>query len=245
MLTCRAHEYREMDERVSLTGAVELEPLSDRDIREYYLKNLPSVWDWLANDEELRHALRTPLLLSLFAFAYSHGTNEGEGLSGMSPVDLKDKIIGALVRYRYEREARKARPNTSLVEIYLVLGQAATYDVLTGVDVGLKIHHSQPLEVSISECRTDDVVMFLEDATRLNLLVRDVHGELRFLHLLLRDHFCIHFARQQLRSSDPHARASAAKALCKLDDEKSISYGENTHRCIPDAGKSMMDLCHA
>jgi len=120
---------------------VTLQNLTDPQIRDYLSADVPDLWAALEADEELRDVVRTPLLLSLFAFGYKDQGEEAAKLRDLraSPGDLRDAIFGEYVRERYEHEERKLKLRKppekmpfTLDEIYEVLGFAAM--VATGPD---------------------------------------------------------------------------------------------------------------
>ena len=76
IVTCRAKDYREIGKKIGLKGAVTLQQLTDAQIRDYLSAEVPDLWATLEADEELREVTRTPLLLSLFAFAYRDASAE-------------------------------------------------------------------------------------------------------------------------------------------------------------------------
>lgn len=130
IITCRVKDYADLRQNgqvfLPLNGAITLNPLTDVQMQ-LYLETHPELWAALQQDAHLRELARTPLLLSLFAFAFADLREQAdevrrltdglraEGLSAWSdglPLDLgsgdlRDRIFSAYVRRRYLHEARK------------------------------------------------------------------------------------------------------------------------------------------
>ncbi len=70
LVTCRVKDYAAIDQQIPLEGAITLQPLSDDLLREY-LSDHPRIYDAIQADDNLRDLARTPLLLSLIAFAWN------------------------------------------------------------------------------------------------------------------------------------------------------------------------------
>ena len=131
LVTCRAKEYAEIGEKLRLNGAVRLLPLQDDQVREY-LREQPDLWEAICKDEALREMTRTPLLLSLFMFAYAGLGEDTARLRDLSesPSKLRAAVICSYITRRYDHEARKLRIQRptgqvpfSLESVYNVLGR--------------------------------------------------------------------------------------------------------------------------
>jgi hypothetical protein len=125
-VTCRIKDYTDIGAKLPLTGAVTLQPLNDDQMHDY-LGDLPDLWAALESDDDLREVARTPLLLSLFTFAFRDLPDEAKQLRSLQRGDLRDKIFVTYAWKRYEHEQRKLHADLpfSLVEIYEVLGALA------------------------------------------------------------------------------------------------------------------------
>jgi len=175
---------------------VTLQPLSDAQIQAY-LSETPDLWAALEADAALREMARTPLLMSLFAFAYRDQGAEAAQLRDLrnSPGDLRDAIFEQYVKRRYAHERRK-RPTERLPftreKIDSVLGGAAVKIVTTwwrGENV------LPPEYFGLDDQRRP---IFIELAVRLHLLVRGEGDTFRFIHLRLCDYFGFRYALPRL-----------------------------------------------
>jgi TIR domain/NACHT domain/PBS lyase HEAT-like repeat len=212
VLTCRAAEYRSIGEKAPLGGAVELQPLDDSQLKEY-LREFPALWGALQRDEELRNVARTPLLLSILTFAFAGMKENAQALAGLSRESLRDRIFDTYVSRRYEHESLKNELTFSLEDLYRTLGEAATAEVLSNIPT---------ITSSIHDLEGARAEEFIEQASRLNLLIRGPLDRLRFVHLLLRDHFVARLNRARLQADDPKRFDRAALALGRIGDEASI-----------------------
>ena len=79
VISCRVKEYHDIGAKMAVNGAVTLQPLDDLQLKQY-LQNLPYLWDMLQEDDNLRQVARTPLLLSLFGYAFAGLAEEAKQL---------------------------------------------------------------------------------------------------------------------------------------------------------------------
>ncbi len=244
VVTCRVQDYEEIGEKIALKGAVTLQQLTDAQIRDYLSAEVPDLWEALKADEELRDVARTPLLLSLFAFAYKDQGNEAAKLRDLraSPGDLRDTIFGEYVRERYEHEERKLKLRKppekmpfTLDEIYEVLGFAAM--VATGpTHFGIRSieQQSEILEAFFEHYEETHGQAWEQDfadfAIRLHLLAPKIYT-FEFVHLMLQYHFAFIFSL--LRLKDPRCYGmidlliwayhwSPAIALGTIGDQRAV-----------------------
>jgi HEAT repeat protein len=237
VVTCRVKDYDEIGEKIALNGAVTLKPLTDDQMRDY-LREMPDLWAALDADPALRDVARTPLLLSLFAFAYRGQGTETAKLRDLrhSPGDLRDAIFRQYVQRRYEHEARKLQfrqppeemPFT-LEEIYEVLGRVAMWNVadfLRTENVLLYRDFVRVLDAERAPAFTEMAVRLhlLSPAGKIRVGLRDSDEEnaLRFIHLLLRDHVAFGYALPRLRDDDAKVLYGPARALGKLGDMRAV-----------------------
>lgn len=227
VVTCRTKDYAEIGDKLTLSGAVTLQPLDDGQMREY-LSRMPDLWEALSTDHALREVARTPLLLSLFAFAFSGLSHEAQKLRDLSQGDLRDRIFEIYVHRRYERETRK--PNAQIpfteLELYDILGRAAMHNVSKSGGTENLLRPEDFAET----LRKNQLESFLEFAARLNLLTMPdstldvgVVQTIRFAHLLIRDYFAYGFAIETLGEPRRRYRSRAARALGKLRDSRAIA----------------------
>jgi hypothetical protein len=223
LLTSRLAEYGEIRCKAPLNGAVTLRQLDDDQIDAYLgpTSELRAVVDALP---DLRDALRIPLLLSLFAVAFSK--QDLPGITDLSVGAVRDAIFELFIRRRYEHEARK--PNSSLPftldQLYSYLGSmvARVQPYLPGggwwdVPTLLTTDH---IRERFGEENGDALTELL---VRLNLLVPTDSTRLRFLHLLLRDHLAFRQALKLANGSRAVERVGAMIMLGELRDPRSLS----------------------
>lgn len=124
IISCRIKDYAELEQKAAVKGAVTLQPLSD-DQMEDYLREQPDLWAALQADNALRDIARTPLLLSLFAYAFNGLDQQAKKLHTLARGDVRDKIFETYVRRRYEHEAAKRPLAYSLEEMTAALRRGA------------------------------------------------------------------------------------------------------------------------
>lgn len=220
LLTCRTRDFEEIRAKTRLNGAVTLQPLTDEQIAAY-LMDRPELLAAVKADKGLREMMRTPLLLSLLAYAYSHAGDRLAELRDLSasPGELRDRIFRTYVERRYEHESNK--PNAALVfsleRMNEVLGELALRDAARRTGVWAL----GTLESDLGELLGEDAPAFVEQAARLHLLIL-VGGQCRFIHLRLRDFFGLPAALRKLKDGDPLKRLRAVAALGEIADARAI-----------------------
>jgi len=185
LLTCRVQDYDDIGSEARLRGAIELKPLSEKQINAY-LKGQPKLIALIESDFRLREWLDTPLLLSFFAFAYENMPDrEKEQLLELpNQKTLRDKLIEHYVSERYRHESNK--PNVSfelsLEELYENLGIKAAIEVQSrGGYLSLNTKLSRIYEHRLPQA--------INMALRLNFGVIANESDFEFIHLLVRDYF--------------------------------------------------------
>lgn len=110
VITCRTQNYLEINEKAPVNGVVTLKPLGDAQIRQYLHKQ-PELLALMESDSDLRNWLRTPLLLSFFAFAYEGmDLQDKEKLKKLNTsYELREFIFNEYINKRFQHEERKAR----------------------------------------------------------------------------------------------------------------------------------------
>lgn len=239
IITCRVKDYKDIGQKIALSGAVTLHPLTDDQMREY-LREMPDLWAALEADDELREVARTPLLLSLFADGYKENAADAAQLRDLrtSPGDLRDKIFETYGHKRYEREKRRVEqigeslPFT-LEEIYEVLGRVATESVWQKYeDTEGFLWYASFLEATNAEHED----RFIELAIKLHLITPndydfEVNPSYRFVHLLLLDYFAFTYAFPRLQDKERGwLRSRCAEALGLIGDERAVELLISTLR---------------
>ncbi|MBZ0280216.1 MAG: HEAT repeat domain-containing protein [Anaerolineae bacterium] len=231
IVTCRVKDYDEIGEKISLRGALTLRPLTEMQMQ-LYLTEQSELWEAVQADDTLRKMLNTPLLLSIFAFAYADmTTEERQQLIDLSksPGDLRDKIFETYVQKRYEWEIRNIKRrgekiSFSLPDIYNVLGGLAFYDINDNAN-NVIIIDNLPSSVYRKDNGIYTKEIFTQLVVSLRLFSPQSNQVLRFSHLLLRDYFGFTYAMKELLSYSPYNVVSlgiAANVLGKLQDQRAV-----------------------
>jgi DNA polymerase III delta prime subunit len=223
LVTCRDADFRSMGLKMPLRGAVALRPLNDGQLRQY-LATQPALYRAIEHDTALREMVRTPLLLSLLAFAYAGSSSGIDSLSSLESAEgvLREEVFRAYVERRFEHERLRVNADLpfSLDEIYAVLGKAA----LENQDFSASWNHFSgiTIEESIDGQLGERAGAFIDQAVRLHLLIRDEKGELRFIHLLVRDHFGFPFALDWIVSGKTGHWPQTAALLAETGDTRAV-----------------------
>lgn len=234
LVSCRVKNYDDIvatgGEKITLNGALTLQPLSDELIRSY-LKDQPELWHALQFDAALLDMARTPLLLTLLAVGYRDCTPEERlqlrNLSSSSG-ELRDRIFTNYIAKRYKHEEIRSAESLpyTLEELIEKLGRAI-------------------VQMLRDQCRYDFSLLAEEDfheadrvaltglAIRLHLLQPAGKGKVstefddeqlrwRFFHLLLRDYLGFRSAITYLGHVDENERNGAALALAKIGEPRAV-----------------------
>ncbi|MCD4684978.1 MAG: HEAT repeat domain-containing protein [Anaerolineae bacterium] len=242
VVSCRVEDYAQIKAQATLAGAVTLQPLSDAQIRAY-LAGDPDLLAAVEADPDLKQMVQTPLIMSLFAFAYRDQGDEAAQLRDLSasPHALRKLIFGRYVKARYEWEARRSPEPLAftLDEIHAVLGYVSAENMLErrrgrenvlpyedfvkGL-AHLRWPNSRLLASLLRTVRPQhtQVQEFIALARQLNLLRADGKSTFRFTHLLLRLHFASVDRLLAALSDDEIVRYNVVEALGKLGDVRAV-----------------------
>ncbi len=240
VVSCRVKDYAETGSKIALKGAVTLQPLNDEQMRDY-LREMPDLWAALEQDDALREVARTPLLLSLFTFAFRDLPEEARALRDLTRGDLRDKIFETYVRRRYEREVRKpnAKMLFTLEEIYEVLGYIAVNTLVSStnidfstvevdlIDLCVFLHllvqvsnnnHTNEYDDWVNNLGLSGVGLQADGSFSLD------QNLFRFSHLLLRDYFAYRYSILKLENerADRSDLINAIKVIETFKDERSL-----------------------
>jgi hypothetical protein len=229
--TCRVKDYEQIGEKIALKGAVTLQALNDEQMREY-LREMPDLWAALEGDNDLREVARTPLLLSLFTYAFAGLDEEAKKLRDLSRGDLRDKIFETYVQRRYEHEERKLKVRGevmafTLEEIYEVLGRITVQDLgdLFQFEEQSESNYVYSIETIPNLWDDEHTKSFIDLATLLHILIPHTNYGFRFIHLLLRDYFAFSYAVTHLEDSTWYGKENIinpANALSRLNDTRAV-----------------------
>lgn len=130
--SCRTNEYivRGISSAFSFDLEITLLPYN-REQLAHYLRDQKELHDFVTSDRNIENWLNTPLLISLFAFAYeSMDEDTREKLRELkTELDLRDELIRNYVVKRYMHEKKKkAFPELELTHINQFLSELALRD---------------------------------------------------------------------------------------------------------------------
>ncbi len=212
IMSCRIRDYKRIGQRAALQGAITLHPLDNSQMQSY-LSHEPDLWAALRADPDLREIARTPLLLSLFAFAYNGLDEEAKKLRDLGRRDLRDQIFTTYVHRRYDFETRK--PNSPLKyglgDIYAALGRCAMQDACESWRQN-HFTYDDLHEIIVEE----DLWEFVDEMILLHLLRPTGRNTFGFIHLLLRDYFAYPILLETL--DDPNNWSFALYGLANITD---------------------------
>jgi hypothetical protein len=214
VIASRPREFEEAANELEVRTVFELQPLTDAQVSTF-VAELPNVAAVLRQDDELRVAARTPLMLSLICSALD--TARRKEVGHLTPPEARDLIIGNYIESRYERESRRWK-NTGdapppLEGLYRGLGSLAMSDAGGGGNRNLFSGKQVQSELS-----SDAYALVLN----ANIMIVTRSRAVRFYHLAFRDHFAFRYAQAALHDPDPIIRDRAAWALWEIPDRRVV-----------------------
>lgn len=201
LISCRSKEYSNIEENLRLEGAIKLNPLELEDIK-YHLAELPQLLDAIENDKQLKEIIVTPLILSLFTYAYSHMTlEERDQLTKLdNSLILRNKIFEAFIQNAYEREA--SRPKIPVPFDYAEFTQRMSLLAVDNLD---EIGRGEKL-LTVEDINRlfplDNPVILGDFASKLYILLFINDSTYRFSHQQLRDSLALKHVLQQIHNLD-------------------------------------------
>ena len=132
----RSADYAAIGAKLSLDGAVELQPLDDVQIEQYLTwagTQLAGVKAVLDQDRELRELDRAPLMLNILALAY--GGQRPEELLGLDVTAQRQHLFASYVQRMFDRPARHDSQRYSRAQTMRWLGWLASALVRDGQTV--------------------------------------------------------------------------------------------------------------
>jgi hypothetical protein len=214
VIASRPHEFQASASDLGISKVFELQPLTDAQVSAF-VAQIPAAAVILEQDNALRAAARTPLMLTLLCSALDAAGRKEVG--HLTPSEARDLIVGSYVESRYERECMRQQGESitplSLGELYQRLGSLAMSDAGGGGNRNL--FHIDEVQSELGHGGYSLVL-------NANIMVASRGNTLRFYHLALRDHFAFHYAQAAIHDPDPAIRDSAAWALWQIPDRRVV-----------------------
>jgi nucleoside phosphorylase len=224
LVTCRMQDYQELGTPLPLNGPIKLCQLDD-DAFEHLLSKNPHLQALFDEYPELRQIPRNPLILSLLNFVTSQSGKDISELRGLSYGEILEKIIEKFVDTCYETERAKIgeEKNQNLPSLESLRDMLGTIAMADAGGAGNKNTFTlSQISRYIQNYPEDDISKLVECACLLQLMIYDISGSLRFMHMVLRDHFAFEHAMKEITASDSRKRDSATWALWEIPDKRAL-----------------------
>jgi len=214
VVASRPHEFQDAAAGLRIAKVFELQPLTDTQVAAF-IADVPAAAIILEQDDALREAARTPLMLTLLCSALDAAGRKEVG--HLTHPEARDLIVGSYIESRYERECAcqqdVGHAPLPLEELYQKLGTLAMSDAGGGGNRNLFS------EAEVQAALGHDTYKLVRNA---NIMFATRGGVLRFYHLALRDHLAFQYARAAIHDADPAIRDSAAWALWQIPDRRVV-----------------------
>jgi hypothetical protein len=214
VIASRPDEFQRAAADLEIRRAFELQQLTDAQVSAF-ASQVPGAAAVLEQDDELRVAAHTPLMLALLCSALDAAGRKDVG--HLTPSEARDLIVRSYVESRYDRECRRQQgadsAPLSLEDLYRRLGSLAMSDAGGGGNRNLF-----SIEEVQSELDPDAYSLVLNT----NIMIATRGNALRFFHLAIRDHFAFQYAQAAIHDPDPAVRDSAAWALWQIPDRRVV-----------------------
>lgn len=225
VLTCRIQDFEIVSDKLKLNGAVVLQPLTDAQIEDY-LSTQPELLEAIGQDSGLRELVRSPLLLSNFAYGVSSVTSKTRRLTSLSVIEVRDEIFLQYLKRRYDHEQKKQSQKLTYTfsQLIQIWGLIATWDTADWLE-----HKAMP-----NGGFTDTDIMHLDltinssEIVALSLqfhVFRKERGQTyQFSHLLLREFLATDFAPQGLGIIEGKHKIASGITLLRLNHPNTLNY---------------------
>jgi HEAT repeat protein/DNA polymerase III delta prime subunit len=187
VITSRIADYERVGEKLNLTGAVTLQPLNNRQIRDYLEQRGQSeLWDALSSDPEYMEMARTPLLLALLSIAFQPDEEKEQiDLTNLS----EDIIFDCFIHRRFKHEKVRLGKKRKLP-----FDELTTREMLSALAIHMWPKYLSPkIELTLDEVKSilgREAEHFVIFAQKMHFLRRTSDFSVQFRHLKLRD-FCV------------------------------------------------------
>jgi TIR domain/HEAT repeats/NACHT domain len=214
VIASRPHEFQAAAGDLQIRCVFELQPLTDAQVSAF-VAQVPAAAAILRQDDALRTAARTPLMLALLCSALDAAGRKEIG--HLTPSEARDLIVRSYVESRYERECARYQGTgnapSPLAELYRGLGALAMSDAGGGGNRNL-------FSAENVQAQLDDDAYSI--VLNTNIMIATRGQALRFYHLAIRDHFAFHYAQNAIHDPSPVIRDSAAWALWQIPDRRVV-----------------------
>jgi DNA polymerase III delta prime subunit len=108
VVCCRATEYQHYNIQLQLNGAIQLQPLTEAQIRDYLaIADRPELWQSIQADPELFELATTPLFLGMMALSYENlSAQNWRGLNSLEA--RRQYLLKSYVEYMLSRPVRSS-----------------------------------------------------------------------------------------------------------------------------------------
>jgi HEAT repeat protein len=231
VISIRTNDFQEVKHGIAL-GIVHLESLDNEQIEKYFIElNLSKIWRKARSDRNLLQMFRTPLLLSLFTFAFL--PVEGEPAPNIKNL-TEHKILDLFIHRRFVHEQARS--------IRVPFDEATTRRYLCVLAAKMIVEWEIPSIIIMRE----DLPYLIEDeenadrffwfCQRMHFFEKTASTETQFIHLKLRDYFA-YFGLEITGKSGSlvrretsvdilahHPRKDALKSLTNLIRDDNVPY---------------------
>jgi hypothetical protein len=240
LITCRIEDYHAIGKKVTLNGAVTLQPMSEPQIA-LYLRQQPELLKLINSDNQLRGLLETPLLLSIFAFAYEDMCmEERSDLTSLKHAgELRDRVFERYIMRRYRHEELHLRMYGeklpySLSETIDILKKLAMYNISgsgsyqRGDNIFRIKRTCNSTDLGPVEFEGDDIYRFTNMMIQLSIFACLDHREekektYRFVHQMLLESLAFRKSMEELQNKISTERQIAIDALGQLKDNRAVT----------------------
>lgn len=182
VVSCRTENFLSVyKDRENPLPLIQLKDLTDEQIKEFLVaRGQEKLWYTLQSDEELIKLMRTPLLLSIFSYAFEKSDLDYKQLERLTEATLFD----VYVKRRFIHESGKS--------IYLDYPEDKTRNRLSKLAIAMRAETYLIRSISrerFNELFGEDADQFLSFAKRMYFLQTDRKGAIQFVHFYLQAFF--------------------------------------------------------
>ncbi|MBK9123061.1 MAG: HEAT repeat domain-containing protein [Chloroflexi bacterium] len=224
LVTCRNEDYDRIKSRISLNGGVRLSQLTNDQIGQF-LSRVPELFDLVQDDPDLMEMMRTPLILSLFAFTCERMSPDNRNRLIDQKNDrhlFRERLIAAYISELYKFERRR-RPEhalpVSVVRLMEALGRVAMRNAANFMS---RTNSLSENDLKLVSADVEERRAIKEIALQLGLLQRMASSRYKFIHLMVRDTLAFFYSTKHWKEPSEYTDRfwSPALALGRIKDPR-------------------------
>lgn len=226
LVTCRNEDYERIKSRIPLNGGVLLKQLTNEQVGRF-LSRVPELFELVQDDPELMNMMRTPLILSLFAFTCERMTPEDRerlinNKNNNTRHLFRERLIAAYIRELYKFERRRRPEHTLPVTVERLMEALGRIAMRNAANFMSRTNSLSENDLKLVSADVEERRAIKETALQLGLLQRMPSSRYKFIHLMVRDTLAFFYCMKHMHEPSEYTDRywSPALALGRIKDPR-------------------------